>query len=163
MEIERKWLVDGFFDEVFPLTGCAVMEQGYLCTKPVVRIRAARYADHTTFMLCFKGKGTLSREEIELPLNEDTYTRLCALLPMPPIIKQFRTYRLPGGETLECSLVDPGASTAFYYAELEFDSESEARAFVLPDGFCGCEKTEDSDFSMGHYWQRKYEALLKGE
>ena len=159
MEIERKWLVEGFFDGVFPCTGKAVMEQGYLCTEPVVRIRATRRPEGTGYVLCFKGKGTLAREEIELPLEEEIYTRLCALLPMPPVPKEFRTYLLPGGETLECSLVDPGTDTAFYYAEVEFDSETAARAFVPPVGFIGDEKTEDGNFSMGRYWKRKLKRL----
>lgn len=155
MEIERKWLTDGFFDEVFPLQRTAVMEQGYLCTAPVVRIRKTQSEGQVKYILCFKGKGTLSREEIELPLTESDYARLCTLLPMPPVVKEFRSYKLPGGETLECSLVDPGADTAFYYAEVEFDTEEDALAFVPPADFVGEEKTEESDFTMGSYWNRK--------
>ena len=41
-------------------------------------------------------------------------------------------YALPGGLTLECSLVDEGEPTAFYYAEVEFASEAEAKAFTPP-------------------------------
>lgn len=158
MEIERKWLVPGFFDGIFPCTGEARMEQSYLCTEPTVRLRRTRTKDGETLILCFKGKGTLAREEIELPLEPDIYDRLTTLLPMPPVVKLFRTYLLPDGQTLECSLVDPGADTAFYYAEVEFATVEEALAFLPPEGFSGDEKTENGDFSMGHYWQRKLKA-----
>ena len=37
MEIERKFLISGFPD--LPVAESSEMEQGYLCVKPVVRIR----------------------------------------------------------------------------------------------------------------------------
>lgn len=163
MEIERKWLMAGFPDGKLPLLSCALVEQGYLSTRPTVRIRRVRTGEEENYILCFKGKGTLVREEIEMPLEADIYRRLCALLPMAPVVKEFRTYRLPGGETLECSLVDPGADTAFYYAEVEFDTVEQALAFVPPAGILGEEKTEEKGFTMGAYWRRKLEALGIGE
>ena len=39
MEIERKFLLDSF-PQGLPLLEESVMEQGYLCTDPVVRIRS---------------------------------------------------------------------------------------------------------------------------
>lgn len=161
MEIERKWLMDGFPVGALPCTGEALMEQSYLCTQPTVRLRRTVRPESETFILCIKGKGTLAREEVELPLDKETYERLAALLPMAPIRKQFRTYRLPGGETLECSLVDPGADTAFYYAEVEFPTVEAARAFVPPAGLLGEEKTEEGGFSMGNYWKRALERSQK--
>lgn len=163
MEIERKWLMEGFPDGKLEQLSAATLYQGYLCTKPVVRIRASEKPDGTVYILCFKGKGTLAREEIELSIDAQTYARLSALLPMPAVRKEFRTYRLPGGETLECSLVDPDADTAFYYAEVEFETVEAAHAFVPPVGILGEEKTEEGDFSMGHYWERKLAKRKKSE
>lgn len=68
--------------------------------------------------------------------------------------KRFRTYALPDGHTLECSLVDEGEPTAFYYAEVEFASEAEAAAFAVPP-FLGAEVTADPSFTMSAYAARK--------
>ena len=155
MEIERRWLMDSFPDDKLPKHSEAMVEQGYLSTQPVVRIRRSRSAQAETYILCFKGKGTLAREEVEINLDQTTYQRLLALLPMAPVVKLFKTYRLPGGEVLECSLVDPGTDTSFYYAEVEFSTVEQARAFQPPQGLLGEEKTEDPEFSMGNYWRRK--------
>lgn len=73
MEIERKFLVKCIPDQVrqYP---CRRVEQAYLCTQPVVRVR--RYGEE--FWLTCKGEGLLSREEFELPLSEEAYRHLLA-------------------------------------------------------------------------------------
>lgn len=152
MEIERKFLISGFPN--LPLLREAEMEQGYLCTNPVVRIRRSAFLEHTTYVLCFKGKGTLARQEIEMPLTPQQYAQLCDLLPKQPIQKHFRVYQLPDGRQLECSMVDPGCPTSFYYAEVEFPSIQEALAWE-PPAFLGQEMTQDPSFTMGAYWDRK--------
>ena len=67
MEIERKFLIK---KEQLPkdLANCSFhkIEQGYLCTDPVVRIR--RQDDE--YYLTYKSKGLLSREEYNLPLTQ---------------------------------------------------------------------------------------------
>ena len=69
--------------------------------------------------------------------------------------KAFRAYALPGGETLEVSLVDEGLPTQFFYAEVEFPTVEAARAFTPPQGAgLGREMTEDAGFSMSRYWRR---------
>lgn len=149
MEIERKWLMDGFPD--LPPLSEVHMEQGYLAVNGVtVRIRKASAAGETDYRLTIKGGGGLARTEVELGLSAAQYGALLPLLVVPPVGKLLRTYRLPGGETLECSLVDAGAPTAFYYAEVEFDSVEQAHAFV-PPAWVGPEKTEDPEFSMAAY------------
>lgn len=150
MEIERKWLIDAF-PQNCALLHRAHIRQGYLCTAPVVRIRESVSPERTDYVLCFKGKGTLVREEIELPLDAPTFRRLEALIGRPLVTKDYRVYALPGGEKLEVSLVDEGLPGAFFYAEVEFASVEQARAFV-PPAFLGAEKTESGDFSMGAYW-----------
>ena len=158
MEIERKFLIDGFPD--LPPVSEKEVEQGYLCTDPVVRIRCARAADRTDYVLCFKGEGTLAREEIELPLDGGTYTRLAGLLKAPLIRKTYKTYALPDGHRLEVSLVDEGAPSAFFYAEVEFDSVEEAKAFVPPP-FLGRDVTEEPGFGMSDYWNRRVSPVQK--
>ena len=58
MEIERKWLIDGF-PAGLPLLKEARVRQGYISTAPVVRIRESVNADGCRCVLCFKGEGTL--------------------------------------------------------------------------------------------------------
>ncbi len=50
------------------------------------------------------------------------------MLPIPMIHKDYRVYRLPDGHLLECSMVDG----KFAYAEVEFASVEEAKAFEMP-------------------------------
>ena len=64
MEIERKWMVKGW-PQGLPLQAEYEMEQGYLSVKPTVRIRReSKQGGETTYILCFKGKGRLSRQEL---------------------------------------------------------------------------------------------------
>ena len=73
MEIERKFLIK---KEQLPkdLANYSFhkIEQGYLCTDPVDRIR--RQDDE--YYLTYKSKGLLSREEYNLPLTQESYEHL---------------------------------------------------------------------------------------
>lgn len=71
MEIERKFTISKLPEnlESYP---CHIIEQAYLNTDPVVRIRR----EDDTFYLTYKGKGLLAREEYNLPLNEESYYHL---------------------------------------------------------------------------------------
>lgn len=151
MEIERKFLIDRF-PEDYPLLKEAVVYQGYLSVKPVVRIRSMQEENgHVSYILCFKGEGTLARKEIELELKKETFEELQELLPAPMIRKDYKVYRLPDGHKLECSLVDRGSQTEFMFAEVEFDSIEEAKRFT-PCDCLGREVTEERGYSMGAYW-----------
>lgn len=158
MEIERKFLIDRFPD--LPLKQESIVLQGYLSTEPVVRIRSTQTGNDTCYMLCFKGKGTLAREEIELELDEQTFERLRGLLCAPMIRKDYKTYTLSDGRTLECNLVDAGEPSSFYYAEVEFSTIEEAKQFE-PPAFLGREVTEEPGWSMGIYWRKKAEQFAK--
>lgn len=158
VEIERRWLMSAFppEDGQTSLIGEVEKAQGYICTAPVVRIRSEQQSGSAAvqYVLCIKGRGTLAREEIETPLDRETFGRLCAFIGVPLVRKRTRLYRLDTGHTLECSLVDEGEPTSFFYAEVEFNTVEEARAFSAP-AFLGPEKTEDPDFSMSAYWRKK--------
>lgn len=156
LEIERKWLMEGFP----PLQAESEqwMEQGYLAFEPAtVRIRYAKGPGGSSRMLTIKGRGTIARTEVELPLDEAQYAALVPLMLAPPAKKLLRTYRLPGGHCLECSLVDEGEPDSFYYAEVEFASLEEANAFE-PPAFLGREVTEQPGFTMAAYCRRKARA-----
>lgn len=112
MEIERKWLIDGF-PAGLPLLKEARVRQGYISTAPVVRIRESVNADGCRCVLCFKGEGTLAREEVETDISAELFRRLTAFTGQDLVTKDYRVYALPGGERLEVSLVDAGRPTAF--------------------------------------------------
>lgn len=150
MEIERRWKIAGF-PENLPLLRQAHMRQGYIATAPVVRIRT----DGARCVLCFKGKGTLAREEIETDIDAETFRRLEAFIGKPLVSKDYRVYALPDGRRLEVSLVDKDLPTRFFYAEVEFDTVEQAQAYVPPaDIGLQEEMTEDRGFSMSAYWKR---------
>lgn len=68
MEIERKYLVAKLPDQLktYP---CRLLEQGYLNTNPVVRIRR----DNEKYELTYKSAGLMSRQEYNLPLDRESY------------------------------------------------------------------------------------------
>lgn len=130
MEIERKFLIkqlpEGY--EAFP---CRHIEQAYLCTRPVVRIRR----QDEEYYLTYKGEGLLSREEYNLPLDQQAY---CHLLDKADgrILTKTR-YFLPAegyGLVIELDVFE-GAYQGLMLAEVEFSSEEEAMAFIPPKWF----------------------------
>lgn len=152
-EIERKWLL-GSFPEL-PVERECEMEQGYLTFEPAsVRIRRTVSAQGEAHWLAIKGEGTLVRSEVELELTAAQYDALKAMLAAPVATKKHRTYRLPGGEVLECSLVDAGEEGGFYYAEVEFETLEAAKAF-RPPAFLGREVTEETGWTMAAHCRRK--------
>lgn len=131
MEIERKYLVDKIPENYreFP---CHVIEQAYLCTAPVVRIRR----EDDSYYLTYKGKGLMAREEYNLPLNEQAYNHL---LPKADGIVLTKTrYLIPvdGSDHLTVEMdVFSGKYEGLVLAEVEFPTEEEALAFVAPEWF----------------------------
>lgn len=152
MEIERQFLIDSF--PTLPELYRAQVRQGYLSTAPVVRIREFVCPDGgASYEMTVKGKGTLVRAEVNIPITAEQYREMAQLLTRPPIRKDYRVYDLGEGLRLECSVVDSGDPGSFMYAEVEFDSEEAARAFE-PPAFLGREMTENPAFSMSAYWIR---------
>ena len=73
MEIERKFLIKREnLPENLEQYPSKVIEQGYLCTEPVVRIRKS----NDNYYLTYKSKGLLAREEYNLPLTKEAYEHL---------------------------------------------------------------------------------------
>ena len=138
------------------MTAQLEMEQGYVAVRPTVRIRRESVVGgETHLVLCFKGEGTLSREEIETDIDPELYEKLKHLIGKPMIQKTQRRYALPGGLTLEVNLVDEGQPGCFWYAEVEFETEAQALAWK-PEGtlaaYLSDEVTGQPGQSMGAYW-----------
>lgn len=140
MEIERKFTINQLPDNLdrFP---CLTLEQAYLNTDPVVRVRR----ENDEFYLTYKGKGFLAREEYNLPLNKEAYYHLRE--KADGLIISKKRYRIPYDEKLTIELdVFEAPLAPLVLAEVEFDSIEEANAFTPPSWF---EKdvTEDRSFS----------------
>ncbi len=137
MEIERKFKVSA----IPTLDSCIyrLLEQGYLSTDPVVRVRR----EDSRFYLTYKGQGLLAREEYNLPLTEEAYRHL--LQKADGIIIRKRRYLLPyRNHTIELDIFEKPYE-GLVIAEVEFPTEEEAISFQPPSWF-GEEVTYDSRY-----------------
>ena len=133
MEIERKWMVNGW-PEGLPLKEEFAMRQGYISVRPTVRIREeALTGGKTHYVLCFKSGSGLAREEIERDIDPALFNDLeTKIIGRPLIPKLRRSYLLPDGAVLEVNHVDEGQPTEFWYAEVEYPTVEAARSCSLP-------------------------------
>ncbi len=141
-EIERKYLVKQVPENLasYPFHE---IEQGYLCTEPVVRIRR----QDEDYYLTYKSKGLMVREEYNLPLTKDAYFHLREkidgrliskrryLIPLDPYTIELDVFRSPKDDLI--------------LAEVEFPSEEEALAFTPPEWF-GEDVTNSSLYHNSH-------------
>ena len=129
MEIERKFLVAQLPDNLDNYN-CRYIEQGYLSTKPVVRVRR----DNDDYYLTYKGSGMIAREEYNLPLTKESYKHM---RPKADGILISKTrYLIPekGGLTIELDVFDVPYE-GLYLAEVEFSSEEQALSYNPPAWF----------------------------
>lgn len=138
MEIERKYLVKDLPDlKQYPSKKIA---QGYLNTNPVVRIRRS----NDDYILTYKGKGMMVREEYNLPLNKESFYHLSQKID-GKLIEKTR-YLIPLWDNLVAELdVFEGAHEGIVLVEVEFDSIEAANQFVAPDWF-GEDVTNDGRY-----------------
>ena len=164
MEIERKWMVNGWPEgenfPALPLKEEFAMRQGYISVRPTVRIREeALKGGETAYILCFKSGSGLAREEIERSIDKELFAQLEEKIIGKPLIKKVRrSYRLPDGAVLEVNHVDEGLPTAFWYAEVEYPTVEAARSWQpaavgLAD-YLNDEVTDQPGQSMGAYWEQ---------
>jgi len=129
MEIERKFLVSSLPIDYqnYPHLH---LEQGYLSTEPVLRIRK----EDDTYYFTYKSKGLLSREEYNLPLTKESYEHLKKKSDGILIVKT--RYLIP---YLDSYLIELDLFEDSYFglilAEVEFSSEKEANSFQPPSWF----------------------------
>lgn len=143
MEIERKYLIDRdkipFHPANYP---CRRIEQGYLCTKPVVRIRQ----DQEDYILTYKSKGLMAREEYNLPLTKNAYLHLREKADGRLITKDRYVIPLSPDSPLLIELdFFHGDLEGLILAEVEFPNLLSAESFKAPDWF-GEDVTHSSRF-----------------
>ncbi len=128
MEIERKYLIDKQnLPKDLDRYPCRHIEQGYLCTEPVVRIRR----DNDAYFLTYKSKGHMVREEYNLPLTKEAYEHLKAKTDGRLIVKDRYMIPLQDGLTIELDIFG-GDLAPLLLAEVEFPDEAAANAFEPP-------------------------------
>ncbi len=143
MEIERKFTLKNIPENLdsYPIHH---IEQAYLCTSPVVRIRK----QDNEYILTYKGDGMMARTEHNLPLTEQAYYHLREKADgniiskkrykIPLLNPQFKegspippaNYKL----TIELDIFDPPFAP-LVMAEVEFGTKKAAEAFLPPDWF----------------------------
>ena len=149
MEIERKYLVT-IPPEDYRTWEAVHMEQAYLCTAPVVRIRK----ENDEYFLTYKSKGLLAREEYNLPLTKEAYAHL--LEKADGIIITKTRYKKPiEGTDLVIELdVFSGDYEGLMLAEVEFSSIEDAEHFAPPDWF-GEDVTLSGEYQNSRLSQKK--------
>ncbi len=140
MEIERKFLIKKIPGNLssYPLR---TIEQGYLCTDPVIRIRK----DNDKYELTYKSKGFLSRQEYNLPLAEDAYLHLLPKIDGRLVQKKRYMIPLENGRMAELDIFQ-GDLAPLILVEVEFPDEKEAAEFLPPEWF-----GEDVTFSEQYH------------
>ena len=138
MEIERKFTVRKLPENLENYKK-KEMEQGYLCTGPVVRIRKS----NEEYILTYKSKKGIeikenatarSCEEVELPLTKESYEHLREKADGNLITKTRYLIPTETGHLIELDVFH-GYLEGLMFAEVEFGSEEEAAGFEMPDWF----------------------------
>ncbi len=124
MEIERKFLVDKI-PSLNELKSDEII-QAYLSIEPEIRVRKRGEKYYRTE----KGEGTLVREEIEREISRSEFDEGYAK-SQGRVIEKTR-YLIPYmNVTIELDIYK-GKHEGLVVAEIEFESESDAEAFVIP-------------------------------
>lgn len=152
MEIEKKYRI-----KYLPqgLVNCEkkVIEQGYLCTNPIVRIRKS----NNDYILTYKSKFGIDEKldklakvcnEVEVPLTESGYEHLKEKIDHKLVTKT--RYIIPLENNLKAELdIFSGHLEGLTIVEVEFPGEEEILSFVEPDWF-GEEVSQDKRFSNNY-------------
>lgn len=142
LEIEKKYTLKSLPGELADYP-CRIIEQAYLNTSPVVRVRRS----NEEYTLTYKGSGLMTREEYNLPLDEASYRHLLEKADGNIISKKryiiplenprFTDNFIPADELslkIELDVFEPPFAPLII-AEIEFPSEQMANAFIPPVWF----------------------------
>ena len=138
MEIERKFTIKKLPENLEQYEKKEI-EQAYLCTGPVVRIRKS----NDNYILTYKSrKGIVLSddasarccEEVELPLSKKAYEHLREKADGSVIAKTRYLIPLENGRKIELDVFH-GYLEGLIFAEVEFESEEEAAAYQPPEWF----------------------------
>ena len=125
-EIERKFLVSYIPEEIYNYNHSIII-QSYLSKNPVIRIRKI----DDDYFLTYKSKGLLKRKELNYPITKEDFYQLLA---KRKYISKKR-YFYPYSKYLIELDVFLDELDGLIIAEVEFDSEEDAKEFVQPAWF----------------------------
>ncbi len=128
VEIERKFLVK-YIPNLDGLKKLYI-KQGYISTKPVLRIRQ----QDEKYVFTFKGKGDLIRKEIEEEITKQEFDNLFKKIEGNPIIKTRYIVKIDNNLKAELDIYE-GVLKGFKNVEVEFNSIEQANSFIPPDWF----------------------------
>lgn len=142
MEIERKYTIKRLPGNLNGYS-CREIEQAYLCTSPVVRVRRS----DSEYYLTYKGSGLMAREEYNLALDKDSYEHLRAkadgniiakkryIIPIenPRFDSSYVPFETPELK-IELDIFEPPFAPLII-AEVEFPDTETANAFIPPEWF----------------------------
>ncbi len=138
MEIERKFTIKKLPEDL-ECYEKKELEQAYLCTNPVVRIRRS----NEEYYLTYKSKEDLTLkkdatarccEEVELPLKKEAYEHLKTKADGQVITKTRYIIPIECNRKIELDIFH-GYLEGLIFAEIEFESEEEAAVCEIPDWF----------------------------
>ena len=136
VEIERKFKIKSLPENLDQYKSCTI-EQAYVCTAPVIRIRK----QDDDYILTYKGGGFLAHPEYNLPLGKEGYEHLLEKSDGNIITKT--RYFIPINDGLTAELdVFKNMFDGLTFVEVEFDSLDKATAFDPPEWF-GEDVTKD--------------------
>lgn len=161
MEIERKFIPSSIPDE-FLQDKCYLLEQAYVQTSPVIRVRQkATIIDGTptdsSYILTVKSSGMMARQEFELPLAENEYKELLSKASGNIITKHRYVHPITDTLKLELDIFD-GIFKGLVIAEIEFPDEETAKKYT-PPSFLGEEVTFDSRFHNSNLSKMSSDAI----
>ena len=148
MEIERKFLIK-HLPENLDSYAFHIIEQAYLTTNPVIRVRK----EDDSYYITYKGSGKMVREEYNLPLTEEAYLTLKSkadgnVIGKKRVLIPYKSY------TIELDIFD-APFAPLIVAEVEFPTVEEANAFQGPDWF-GEDVTEDTAYHNSTMSRKKF-------
>ena len=149
MEIEKKFLIRRLPEELdrYPVRH---MEQGYLCTDPVIRIRKS----NDRYILTYKSRmglegqndqGVRVNQEVEVPLNQSGYEHLREKTDGNLIRKDRYIIPLSDGHTGELDIFH-GVLEGLVFIEVEFADSKDAEDFIPPEWY-GDNVSDDHRYS----------------
>jgi CYTH domain-containing protein len=139
-EIERKFLIDEVPEDL-EIGSRAEIAQGYLATGDH-QVRLRRQGDRP-LLTAKRGRG-LVRDEVEVPLEEESFERLWPLTEGRRLKKERLTATVDG-QKVEVDVYQ-GPLAGLIVAEVEFEDIDAARAFSPPEWFVR-ELTDDARYS----------------
>ena len=149
MEIERKYLVT-VPPADYQTWEAIHMEQAYLCTAPVVRVRK----ENEEYFLTYKSKGLLAREEYNLPLTREAYEHLLAKADGIVITKARYKKPIEGTDLVMELDVFSGEYEGLMLVEVEFSTIEDAERFTPPSWF-GEDVTLSGEYQNSRLSQKK--------